>query len=60
VGVLASLEANVGINLPGAAEALGRRGTLMISHRLMTKNVPSFKLLTKVNFRYDRKNEVNF
>lgn len=43
VGVPASLEANVGIHFPGAAEALGRNGTSAKSGQLMTKNVPSLK-----------------
>jgi len=40
VGVPAALEANVGIQLPGAAEALGRGETPTRTDRLMTKNVP--------------------
>ena len=57
---LASLEANVGI-FPGATEALGRSGRLVKSDRLMTKNFPSSKLLTKVNFcRVSKLIEVNF
>lgn len=58
--LLASLEANVGILLPGAAEALGCSGRLAKSDRLMTKNFPSFKLLTRGNFCHVMKNLMRF